>query len=150
VSDGVEPVTIETVANSLRISSLRLTRGLRQNDALDLSPTLRAALGTIAREGPISLGALATIEQVAPPSITKITGKLVDAGYIVRRVNDSDRRSVAVELTSEGRRQLDATRESGTTWLAGLLASRSASELATLHDAAGLLLRLLTPDADPS
>jgi DNA-binding MarR family transcriptional regulator len=143
---GDRAPSVEATASSLRMASLRLARGLRQHDDLGLSPTLRAALGTISREGPITLGTLAAIEQVAPPSITKITGKLVDAGYIVRRVHESDRRIVTVELTAEGRRQIAATREHGNTWLVGLLADRSPAELAGLRDAAALLLQLLATD----
>lgn len=138
---------MDDVASALRMASRRLTRGLRQNDDLGLPPTLRAVLGTIEREGPITLGELAAIEQVAPPSITKITGKLVDAGYIVRRVHEEDRRVVSVELTAEGHRQMDAMREHGNTWLAGLLHDCSPTELETLHDAADLVLQLLAPDA---
>lgn len=131
------------VADAVRRATRRLARRLRQNGGTGLSPTLGAALATIAREGPITLGALAAVERVAPPSITKIATTLVEAGLIARRVDDSDRRVVRVELTAEGRQQLDVARDQHTAWLADRLQQCTASELACLRDAAALLERLV-------
>jgi DNA-binding MarR family transcriptional regulator len=37
---------------------------------------MTAALATIGREGPLTLGALAASEQVSPPTITRVVSKL--------------------------------------------------------------------------
>ncbi|HYD09829.1 MAG TPA: MarR family transcriptional regulator, partial [Acidimicrobiales bacterium] len=65
-----------TVADELGMAVTRLARLLRQQAGSDLTPTMRAAVGTIGREGPLTLGELAAIEQVAPPTATKVVAKL--------------------------------------------------------------------------
>jgi DNA-binding MarR family transcriptional regulator len=101
-SDPVE------VAGRLRLSTTRLARILRQQDQLGLTPTMTAALATIGREGPLTLGALAASEQVSPPTITRVVGKLEAAGLVRRRPDPDDHRVVRLELTARGNRQLAA------------------------------------------
>jgi DNA-binding MarR family transcriptional regulator len=125
------------------MSTARLTRALRQNDTSGLGPTVIAALVTIGRSGPITLGDLAAAEQVAPPSITKVAARLVDEGLVVRRVDPDDRRVVRLEITDAGRRQLEANRERRTTWLATRLRDCSADELAVLDRATEIIERLV-------
>ena len=127
----------------LRLATRRLVRRLRQSDPSGLSPTLAAALATIAREGPMTLGALAASEGVTAASITRVVAKLADDGLIGRRVDDTDRRVTWVECTAKGRRQLEVTRERHTAWLADRLDGCTASELACLREAAALLERLV-------
>ena len=76
------------VAGRLRMTAFRLTRLLRQQDTEGLAPTLSAALATIDRDGPLTLGELAAREHVAPPSITKAVEKLVAAGLVTRAPDD--------------------------------------------------------------
>ena len=64
------------MAGRLRLSVTRLARTLRHQDAGTLAPTLSAALATVDRAGPLTLGDLAQREHVAPPSITKAVDKL--------------------------------------------------------------------------
>jgi DNA-binding MarR family transcriptional regulator len=97
----------------------------------------------------MTLGELAAIERVAPPSMTRIAAKLVDEGLISRRAEAADRRVVWVELTAAGREQLEVTRDKHTEWLAGRLRDCTASELACLHDAAALLERLVDDEQRP-
>jgi len=63
---------ISETANRLRISVARLARVLRRQNVDSLGATLDAALASLDREGPLSLGELAVIEQIAPPSVTRI------------------------------------------------------------------------------
>jgi DNA-binding MarR family transcriptional regulator len=94
------------VAGRLRMSAFRLTRLLRQQDTEGLAPTLSAALATINREGPLTLGELAVHEHVAPPSVTKAVEKLVGLGLVNRAPDASDRRVVRVRPTPAGRRRV--------------------------------------------
>jgi DNA-binding MarR family transcriptional regulator len=138
------------VAGRLRLSTTRLARILRQQDQLGLTPTLTAALATIAREGPLTLGALATSEQVSPPTITRVVGKLEAAGLVRRRPDPTDGRVSRVELSPAGRRQLDTGRTRRTAWLATRLRELPPEDLARLHEAAGVLERLTSaPAPDP-
>ena len=52
------------------------------------SPRRRlAALTTIEALGPITLGELAAIEQVQPPSMTRIVARLEEGGLVERQVD---------------------------------------------------------------
>ena len=64
------------MAARLRLSATRLARRLRQESGAGLSPSQQSALAVIANHGPLTLGALAEHERVAPPSITKVVSKL--------------------------------------------------------------------------
>lgn len=97
---------------------VRLARVLRQQDEGELTPTMRAALVTIERDGPLTLGELAAAEHVAPPTVTKVVGKLEDRGLVLRSVDDADRRVSRVEVSDGGRALLAAIRRRRTTWLA--------------------------------
>lgn len=113
-SDG----TIDTEqAARLRVAIARLARQLRQQAGTSLSPTLQSVLASIAIHGPLSLGDLAAREQVAPPTVTQLLGKLDDLGLIERERDTSDRRVTLVSLTAEGRRQFDESRTRRTAWL---------------------------------
>ena len=66
----------EELAARLRLSATRLARRLRQEADAGLTPSQLSALAVIDRQGPLTLGALADHEQVAPPTITKVVAKL--------------------------------------------------------------------------
>ena len=61
------------VADNLRLSVTRLARILRRQDLDALPPTLSSALHSISFDGPLTLGDLAALEHVAPPTITRTT-----------------------------------------------------------------------------
>ena len=130
------------VAGRLRLSITRLARILRQQDQLGLTPTLTAALATIAREGPLTLGELAASEQVSPPTVTRVVGKLETAGLVHRRPDPGDGRVSRVELSPAGRRQLETGRTRRTAWLATRLRDLPPEDLVRLEEAAGVLERL--------
>lgn len=144
------PADIETldpteIAGQLRFAVVRLARVLRQQDAGGLSLTLGTTLAAVARTGPLTLGELATQEQVARPSITKAIDQLQARGLVERRTDDADRRVCRVQITTKGRRQLDANRTRRTAWLATRLRDLSPADLATLGAAATVLDQLVEP-----
>ena len=103
------------------------------------SPSQLTALATIAGEGPLTLGALADIEHVAPPTITKVVEKLEAQGLIERRADvDDRRRSLAtatpagLALLAEGRARKDAI-------LATRIAQLDPDQLDRLADALDVL-----------
>jgi DNA-binding MarR family transcriptional regulator len=108
---------IPEIADRLGHAAVRLARLLRQQDEGALTPTMRAALGTISREGPVTLGELAAIERVAPPTITKVVGKLEDAGLVERDIDAADRRICRVTLSASGERWMDEDRKRRRVWL---------------------------------
>lgn len=138
-TDVIDPVAL---AGSLRFSVTRLARLLRQQDESGLAPTLTAALATIAREGPVTLGVLAAREQVTAPTITKVVEKLEARGFVSRQADASDRRVCRVQVTAAGRRQLEAVKKRRTAWLSGRLKTLSPQELERLAAAAEVLDKL--------
>jgi DNA-binding MarR family transcriptional regulator len=109
--------TVADLADRLGTATVRLARMLRQQDEGELTPTMRATLGTISRDGPLTLGELAGIEQVAPPTVTKVVGKLEDAGLVTRTADPDDRRICRVSLSDQGVRWLPADRKRRRDWL---------------------------------
>jgi DNA-binding MarR family transcriptional regulator len=132
----------EEVASSLRYTVTRLARLLRQQDQSGLAPTLGAALATIAREGPLTLGELASREQVTAPSVTKIVEKLEARGFVSRKPHATDRRVCRVQITAAGRKHVEAVKGRRTAWLTGRLAELSDDELGRLAAAADVLAKL--------
>jgi DNA-binding MarR family transcriptional regulator len=135
------------VAGRLRLPVTRLARILRQQDQLGLTPTMTAALATIGREGPLTLGALAASEQVSPPTITRVVSKLEAAGLVRRRPDRADGRVTRVELSAAGRRHLEAGRIRRTAWLSTRLRDLPPEDLVRLEQAAAVLERLTSAPA---
>ena len=130
------------LAARLRLTVTRLARLMRQQTDTGLSPTLLASLATVESCGPLTLGELATREQVAPPTITKAVSGLEEQGLVVRRVDPDDRRVVRVEVTAEGRRLLESARTRKNAWLARRLRGLDPADLERLTAALDALERL--------
>ena len=138
--DGVD---LALVAR-LRIAVARLNRQLRQQ-AADLSPTTQSALVTIEHHGPLTLGELASIEQIAPATVTKLVRKLVDEGLVHRTIDPGDRRVARVQLTSLGGERLAESRTRRNAYLATRLRAVGAPDPAALRVAAEVLEALAEP-----
>ena len=129
----------------MRVAIARLARQLRQQAGASLSPTLQSVLASIAVRGPLTLGELAAREQVAPPAVTQLLGKLDDLGLIERVRDTSDRRVTLVSLTAEGRRQFDESRTRRTAWLVERLAYLDRDAVGDLERAVVLLEAMAEP-----
>ena len=103
-------VTALELANALRPTITRLARRLRQQDHTGLGPTMTAALSSIAKHGGPTHGELAAIEQVAPPTITAVVGKMETLGFVTRETGTDDRRVTRIRVTAAGIDQLDEVR----------------------------------------
>lgn len=127
------------MAGRLRVSATRLARNLRRQADIGLSPSQLTALTTIAHQGPMTLGALAEYERVAPPSITKVVAKLEEGEYVSREADARDRRVVRVQATAKGKALLDESRKRKDAWLAARLAALSPDERERLAAALDVL-----------
>ena len=128
------------LASSLRLSVMRLARRLRLEKSSDsLSMNQLAALGTLNRCGDLTVGELAGIEKVKPPSMTRTINSLADAGLVTRQAHPTDGRQVLVGLTPDARQVLEEDRRRRDAWLAKRLADLSPDQRALLHDVAPLL-----------
>jgi DNA-binding MarR family transcriptional regulator len=131
------------LANVLRPTITRLARRLRQQDHTGLGPTMTAALASIAKHDGPTHGELAAIEQVAPPTITAVVGKMENLGLVTRETGTTDRRVTRIRITPAGIDQLDEVRSRRTSWLAFQLNSLTDDERQRLADAAGVLAKLV-------
>ena len=135
------------LADGLRLAVTRLARRLRQQSDVDASPTQVAALSTIEREGPLTLGELAAHERVRPPTVTAAVVRLEERGLVVRRADPDDRRVVHVEITAAGRKLLARTRSRKTAFLSKRLAALDDHDREVLAAAVAVLDRVLADGA---
>jgi DNA-binding MarR family transcriptional regulator len=135
----VSPESAE-LAGRLRLAVARLARQLRQSSGEDLTPTQLSLLASLDAAGPVTLGELAELERVAPPSITRAIGKLVERGLVERDPDPTDRRVVRVGLSATGRELLERNRCRRNAWLATRMAHDD--QLARLAAAADVLEQL--------
>lgn len=148
--DGPPDVDVDLeLAARLRAALARLARQLRQQAGPQLSPTLQSMLATIALHGPLPLGELAALEQVAPPTITKLLARLDEQGLIQRQRGADDKRVTLVSLTADGQRQFDESRTRRTAWLVDRLAHLDSTQQADLARAVELLEAIANPDTSP-
>jgi len=137
------------LASSLRLTVARLARRVRQEGTSqgdDLTASRLAALHTIDAMGPLTLGELAAIEQVQPPSMTRIVARLEEHGLVARAVDENDRRIVQVQVTEGGKRLLTQSRTQRDAFLAKRVARLTDNEREILARAIPLLERLQEDD----
>jgi len=145
VPAAASPASIDLaeVAAQLRHGIGRLARRLRREGAAPGAghPQL-SALTTIERNGPMTMGALSTVEQVQPPTMTKIVAALVEEGLVARTPDPLDRRIAWLAVTSEGRRLLSRRRRNMDAFLVKRLRGLAPEDLATLERAAQIIAEL--------
>ncbi|MRG59722.1 MarR family transcriptional regulator [Agromyces sp. CFH 90414] len=122
---------------------MRLARRLRQERAdTELSGTQYSALAWTASEGSLTVGRLAELERVTPPSMNRTVNCLVDAGYVLREGSPDDGRKVLLRTTPAGEAVVRETRRRRDAWLAKRFAALTADERETLAKATAILGRL--------
>ena len=121
----------------LRLAIARLTRLLRQyaDPEATMSQSLVSALATVARAGPVTLGRLAELERVQPPSMTRIAARLEEQGMVARELDPADRRVSLVRTTPAGETYLSQVRTRKNEFLASRLGELSPAELAAIERA---------------
>jgi len=132
------------MAARLRLSATRLARRLRQESGAGLSPSQQSALSVIANEGPLTLGALAEHERVAPTSITKVVSKLEADGLVIRTPDPADRRVCRVAVSPDGAALLEESRRRKTAWLTARITELDHDRQRRLAEALDVLDELIS------
>lgn len=127
------------LAGRLRLVVTRLNRRLRQQGETGLGASAHSALATVSRRGPVSLGELAGLEGVKPPSITTTVAALEAQGLVTRVADPADRRVSRVSVTPRGRLRLLRSRTRKTAYLASRLEALDERQLQVLEEAATIL-----------
>lgn len=133
------PTDTAALAARLRLAVTRLARKLRREAEPGITPSMLAALSSVDRQGPLTMSELCAVEQVQPPSMTRIVAALVDVGLVSRESDPSDGRVAWVTVTPQGRKLLDRSRGRKEAYLAKALRDLDAHELETLEEAAAIL-----------
>jgi DNA-binding MarR family transcriptional regulator len=135
--------TVDTtlLASRLRLVVGHLVRRMRAEHRFSLSQG--AVLGRLDREGPLSIGVLASAERVRPQSMTQAISDMEAEGLVARRADPSDGRRTLVELTQQGHSILEADRCQREGWLAQAIErDLTPAEQRVLADALELIERL--------
>jgi len=131
------------VAERLHSAALHLLRRLRrEDDASGLPAPQLSALSVIVFGGPITLGDLATAEQVRPPTISKLIVILEAKGLVERVAAAGDRRVVRVKATARGTKLLYEGRQRRVAALVASLTALPASDRALLARALPVLEKI--------
>src|SRR6266511_4882243 len=115
------PTLIEVdrdLVESLRLAVGRLARRLRQQNEGEITASQFSALSSISHYGPITLGKLASVERLRPPTVTRMVSALEESGLVQRRADTDDRRICRVEVTTLGRDLLERSRTRKDAYLA--------------------------------
>ena len=139
-ADLIRQLDIDTLPTELRVVLGRLIRRLRREHTFSF--TQASVLGRLDRDGPRSIGALATIECVRPQSMSQTIAELEADGLVERRPDDSDGRRTQVAVTVLGRSALDVDRAAREGWLCGAIGRFTPPEQEILREAVDLLKRL--------
>ncbi len=132
------------MADRLHSAAIHLLRRLRvEDEALGISAPRLSVLSVLVFAGPKRIGDLARIEQVEPPTMTRLVDGLVRDGLAVREADPDDARAVRVRATPTGARTLKRGRARRVQTLETTLAALSPTELAALGDGVEVLERIL-------
>ena len=135
------PKGVSALSEDLRLACMRISRRVRFESTDDIAPHQFSVLARL-EDGPLTPRALADIEKVSAPSMTRTVGCLVDDGLVERHDDPEDGRRVLVELTEQGRALLLATRRRRGRWMSERVRELSPEEQATLAEATEILRRI--------
>src|SRR5262245_6513435 len=134
---------ISAVADALHSAAIHLLRGVRKEDErTGVGPARLSALSVLVFAGSLRLTELARIEQVKPPTMTKVIAGLEAAGLVRRRDDTEDARAVRLEATPRGARLLQQGRRRRVDRLTAALQHLNRDELDVLARAAALIERI--------
>jgi len=136
-------VTTNETAARLRRAVTRMNRKLRASSLGGISPAQASMLASIDKLERPSLGDLALAEQIQPPSVTRVVRDMERRGLITTIVDQNDRRTTRVGLTSHGRKELNAIRQRKTEFLERKLNALSIADRRRAEDLAAFLEDLL-------
>jgi DNA-binding MarR family transcriptional regulator len=130
------------VADRLHSAAIHLLRYARKQDVLSHEgPARLSALSVLVFGGPMTLGQLATAEQVKPPTMSRIVAGLKRSGLARIAEDTRDARRIRVSVTAKGERVLQEARQRRIRLLAEVLGEVSEQETDVLREAAEIIER---------
>jgi DNA-binding MarR family transcriptional regulator len=141
--EPAEQDDLALLASAFRIAVMRLSRRLRSersDDTLGLSQL--SALAMLARRGPMSPTALAELERIQPPSMTRVIAALEERSLVERAPHPSDRRQSVIAISDSGRQIVEEDNRRRAEWLAQRVERLTNDERRRLADALPILERI--------
>ena len=136
------------VADRLHSAAIHLLRYARKQDVLSHEgPARLSALSVLVFGGPMTLGQLATAEQVKPPTMSRIVAGLKRSGLARIAEDTRDARRIRVSVTAKGERVLQEARQRRILLLAEVLGEVSEQETDVLREAAEIIERSIRSSA---
>jgi DNA-binding MarR family transcriptional regulator len=106
----------------------------------ELSDARYNVMRAVLDQGPERMSRIASVIGISPRSLTDLVDALVKDGYLCRRTDPHDRRSVLIELTASGHEVVRAGRRARLGQAAHVFQDLDTSERANLE---GLLIKLV-------
>lgn len=120
----------------LRRAVGRLARELNASATGEgLTPTQASVLALVAARGPLRVAELIDMERVNPTMLSRVIGKLDQAGMVRRIPDAADQRTARVEITPEGQRINERIKRQRTALVSGCVAQLPARQAAALSRA---------------
>ena len=127
----------------LRRAVTRLARQLNTSATDEgLTPTQASVLALVVGHGPVTPSELARLEHVNPTMLSRVLGKLDDAGLVDRCPDPDDLRSASLTATTNGRRVHERIKAQRAAVMARGVDSLPAAEQAVLEGALDALEHL--------
>jgi DNA-binding MarR family transcriptional regulator len=142
-------VTRSTAGRLHSVAILLLRRARSADAGSGMSAARLSVLSVLVFGGTRTVTELAAAEQVAVPTMTRLLQGLEADGYLRRRRDRRDARTVLVSATPRGRRVLEAARSARIALIERALADMSAADRRTVDRALSVLERALQRDGDP-
>jgi DNA-binding MarR family transcriptional regulator len=138
--DSASQTAREDIADRLHSAAIHILRRVRRLDlAMGLTPARLSVLSVLVFGGPKTLGELATIEQVSPPTMTRLVAGLEREQLLRREPDPHDRRVVRVAATPRAAKLMQKGRQARVKDLADTLATLGAEDLAIVSRATEIL-----------
>lgn len=134
---------IDTLSTDLHSVALHLLRKARQDDAtFGLSAARLSTLSVLVFGGAQRLTRLAELEQVRPPTMSRMVQAMRRDGLVDVRTAEGDARAREIRATAKGRRLLEKARDARIAHLAKMLRRADPAERAQIAATLELLERL--------
>jgi DNA-binding MarR family transcriptional regulator len=136
------------LADRVHSAAIHLLRRLRkQDDASGLSAARMSALSVVVFGGPLTIGQLASAEQVSAPTMTRLVVGMQRDGLVKRERDAHDARIVWIRATVKGDRILREGRRRRVAALARELADLPAADAGLLERATEIIERITRPSS---
>jgi len=115
-------------------------------ESADLSGTEAHLLSYLRSYGPCPISLVVQVFGLRKSTLTGVADRLLERGFLTRKLNPDDRRSFLLGLTAWGRRRADRVRQALDEFEDCIAAQLSEADLAGFHNVMQAITRATAPD----